>query len=254
MKTIGINIDGVLRNSLDRFDIQYRKVFIHNPSIIAMNEADMTVKEFTEEELAKIDQMVIEKTAELITMPIDSPDLLNHYKFESKTIEMTADNFMIGEDGKLIDAVQNDINLSPEDCLNNFMFDDYALQIFGQADEYLNAMEYASKIQSIGNDNKAFKVVLLSTCKKKSIPATYSFLALKGCKIKGLIFVDEDYQKWDHCDILIDANPSALQTKPAGKISIKINQPFNQYDQADYSFDHIEKVFNKELLKTITTQ
>lgn len=252
MKTIGINIDEVLRSSLDKFDIQYRKVFIHNPSIVAMNEADMTVKEFTEEEILEIDNKIADREAELINLPIDSYNLLNHYKFESKKIEMTAESFLI-HDGKVYDsAPQEDIELTPSQCLEKFMYEDYALQIFAQSEEVPHALEIASKIQSIGSENKSFKVVLLSTCKKKAIPATYSFLALKGCKIKGLIFLEEDYQKWEHCDILIDVMPESFQTKPDGKISIKINKDFNKWDSADYSFEHIKEVYEKDFLKSIT--
>ncbi len=252
MKTIGINIDGVIRNFADKFDIQYRKVFIHNPSIVAMNETDMTIKEFTPEELEAIDRKIEEKTAELISLPLDSFDLLNHYKFESKKIEMTAESFLI-HDGKVYEnAPQESMELTPSQCLDNFMYEEFALQIFAQADEYENAMEFVSKIQAIGLENKAFKVVLLSTCKKKAIPATYSFLALKGCKAKGVLFLDDDYQKWEHCDILIDVMPESFQTKPKGKISIKINQDFNKWDEADYSFNHIKEVYNKEFLKSLT--
>lgn len=252
MKTIGINIDGVLRNYLDKFDKQYRKVYIHNPSIVAMNEEDMTVKEFTEEEIEAIDKKIEEKTAELITLPIDSFDLLNHYKFEPKKIEMTAESFIIHDGIVYENAPQEKMELTPSQVLDNFLFEEYALQIFAQADEYDHAMEYASKIQAIGLENKSFNVVLLSTCKKKAIPATYSFLALRGCKIKGVLFVEDDYQKWEHCDILIDVMPESFQTKPKDKISIKINNDFNKWDEADYSFNHIKEIYNKDFLKSIT--
>ena len=98
MKTIGINIDGILRDSFTKFDEQYRKVFIHNPSIIAMNEKDMSMREFTPEELEEIDRKIEEKERELLTLPMDSANFLNHYKFEEKIIEMTADNFIMHED------------------------------------------------------------------------------------------------------------------------------------------------------------
>jgi hypothetical protein len=97
----------------------------------------------------------------------------------------------------------------------------------------------------------SFEVVLLTTCKRKAIPATYSFLALKNCRIKNLVFVDEDYQKWEHCDILIDVMPEAIQAKPKGKIAIKINKDFNKWDDADYSFDNIKEVYNKEFLVSL---
>ncbi len=243
MKTIGINIDGVIRDSESKFDKQYRKVFIHNPSLVAMNDGDMTVREYTEEELDEIDNKIKQRESEFICLPMDSPNILNHYKFESQKIEMTVFN---GDDDP-----HDNIELTPEQNFEKFMFEDYALQIFAQAEEIDRALECISKMQAIGADNNEFRVVLLSTCKKKAIPATYSFLALKGCKIKGLVFVNEDYQKWDYCDVLIDVSPEALQSKPQGKKSIKINTEYNKWDEANYSFDHVKNVCDKDFLKTI---
>ena len=77
MKTIGINIDGIIRDSFNKFDSQYRKVFIHNPCLVAMNEEDMTIREFTEAEMDEIDRKIEEKEKEMLTMPMDSSDFLN---------------------------------------------------------------------------------------------------------------------------------------------------------------------------------
>jgi hypothetical protein len=251
MKKIGINIDGIIRDSFEKFDSQYRKVFIHNPCLVAMNETDMTMREFTNEEMDEIDKQIEEKESEMLFLPMDSSDFLNHYKFEQKEIPMTADKFLVHNGEVYDDAPQENIIISPEKALHNFMYEDYALQIFGQTEEIGNAMDVVNRIQGVGLENGSFEVVLLTTCKRKAIPATYSFLALKNCRIKNLIFVDEDYQKWDHCDILIDVMPEAIQAKPKGKIAIKINQDFNKWDDADHSFDNIKEVYNKELLASL---
>ena len=95
MKKIGINIDGIIRDSFEKFDSQYRKVFIHNPCLVAMNETDMTMREFTNEEMDEIDRQIEEKEAEMLVLPMDSSDFLNHYKFEQKEIPMTADKFLV---------------------------------------------------------------------------------------------------------------------------------------------------------------
>ena len=246
MKTIGINIDGILRDSFTKFDDQYRKVFIHNPSIVEMNEEDMSMREFTPEEIEEIDKKIEEKERDLLTLPMDSPNFLNHYKFEEKIIEMTADNFIMHEDVVYEDAPQEPIVVSPDKAFDNFLYEDYALQIFGQAEEIGSSMNIANRIQSEGLESGKYNVVLLSTCKRKAVPATYSFLALKNCRIKKLIFVEEDYQKWDHCDLLIDISPEAIQSKPSDKKVIKINNDFNKWDEADLSFDNIRDLRNSE--------
>jgi hypothetical protein len=103
----------------------------------------------------------------------------------------------------------------------------------------------------MGLESGKFEVVLLSTCKRKAVPATYSFLALKNCRVKKLIFVNEDYQKWNHCDILIDVMPEAIQSKPSNKTIIKINQEFNKWDEADHSYETIRDLYRDDLIQTL---
>ena len=251
MKTIGINIDGIIRDSFNKFDSQYRKVFIHNPCLVAMNEEDMTIREFTEAEMDEIDRKIEEKEKEMLTMPMDSADFLNHYKFEEKEIKMTAENILVHNGEVYEEAPQDKIIITPEEALDNFMYEDYALQIFGQTEEIGNAMEIVNKIQAMGLESGKFEVVLLSTCKRKAVPATYSFLALKNCRVKKLIFVNEDYQKWDYCDILIDVMPEAIQSKPSNKTVIKINQEFNKWDEADHSYETIRDLYRDDLIQTL---
>lgn len=251
MKTIGINIDGIIRDSFNKFDSQYKKVFIHNPCLVAMNEEDMSIREFTDEEIDEIDRKIEEKEKEMLTMPMDSADFLNHYKFEQKEIKMTAENVLVHNGEVYEEAPQDKIIISPEEALNNFMYEDYALQIFGQTEEIGNAMEIVNKIQAIGLESGKFDVVLLSTCKRKAVPATYSFLALKNCRVKKLAFVNEDYQKWDYCDILIDVMPEAIQSKPSNKTIVKINQEFNKWDESDYSYDTIRDFYRDDIIQTL---
>jgi len=249
MKTLGINIDGIIRDFNSQFDKQYRKVFIHNPSIVGMDEDTMTYKQSTEEEDKIIEQKVKDKERELITLPIDSYDLLNHYKFSSQSIEMSKFIDMDRVEGVNFDPIE----LTPKQNLDDFLYEKYPFQIFGNAEEFTGAMDVVNKIQSIGLTSGKFNVVLLSTHKAKAISATYFFLSKFNCRIRKVIFLNSDSEKWDHCDALIDVVPSALQSKPSGKTSIKINHLFNQWDAADYSYDSIKEVGNENFFNRIFT-
>jgi hypothetical protein len=238
MKTLGINIDGVIRDFYTQFDKQYRKVFIHNPSIVAMNETDMTYKAFSEEEEKNIEAKILEKEKELITLPVDSFDLLNHYKFDTETIEMD----------KRINAENYDaIQFTPKENLDNFMYEKYPFQIFATAPEYSGAMDAVNKMQHLGLSKDLFQVVLLSTHKGKAISATYSFLGGLNCRVRRIEFLTNDSDKWNICDAVIDVMPKTFQSKPEGKTSIKITHPFNQWDAADYQFDSIKEISNNEI-------
>lgn len=249
MKTLGINIDGVIRDFNNQFDKQYRKVYIHNPSLVGMDEETMTVKLSSAEEDKMLEQKIKDKERELITMPIDSFDLLNHYKFASQSIEMS----------KFIDMEKTEnvnfdpIEFTPKQNFEKFMYDEYPFQIFGNAEEYQGAMDTVNKIQSMGLTKEQFDVVLLSTHKAKAISATYFFLSKFNCRIRKVLFLGSDAEKWDHCDAIIDVVPGVFQSKPEGKTSIKINHLFNQWDAADYSYDSIKDVCNENFFNRIFT-
>jgi len=232
MKTIGINIDGVVRDFWTQFDKHYRKTYINNPSIVEMNQ-DMTVKEPTEEEWKKTEEMIKLKTSELISLPLNSYDLSNHYRFEE------------------VKSIDGETTLSPREALNEFMYQKYPFQIYGQAEEYMGACDAVNRIQAYGLSNKIYNTVFLSSVNSPAIPATFHFLAKNASRIRNIVFVDEDFEKWDHCDVLIDCVPEAIQDVPDGKIVIKIEQPFNQWDTVEHTFKSIKEVnpnFLEELI------
>lgn len=245
MKTLGINIDGVIRDFHGQFDKQYRKVFIHNPSLVGMDEETHTYKALTESDEDELEKKILEKERELITMPVDSFELLNHYRFDSKSIKMSKLDTPEGVD-------YTPIEFTPKENLENFMYETYPMQLFTMAEEYPGATNAVNKIQQIGLENKLFDVVLFTTLKGKAISATYGFLGTKvGCRIKKIMHLNSDSEKWDHCDALVDIMPASFQTKPRGKTSIKINHLFNQWDAADYSYDSLKEICNIEFFNRI---
>jgi len=256
MKKLGVNIDGVIRDFLSQFDKQYRKAYINNPNIVAMNE-DFTVRNYSDEEWQELSESVDKKEKELISLPVDTIDLLNHYQFEGQT-ELGGEEF-----------------ITPQKALDEFLYNTHAFQIFGMAEEYTRELELEEKkivndkevikkrkimkkamheinrIQAFGLREELFETVLISKLKDQSITSTFHFLAKSGCRVKNIIFVDEDHLKWDYCDVMIDCVPEVFQAKPENKIGIKINREYNQWDKTDFSFDFVDEVNNPDFLKKI---
>lgn len=247
MKTLGINIDGVLRNFIEKFDQHYRKVFINNPSLVSMNHTDVTLQTLTDEEQQALEERIKEKELELLTLPVDSGNLLNHYKFNPKNITMSKLDEHKGIEGINLDPIE----YTPQQAMEKFLFEDYPFIIYGQADEYKGAMEAVNKLQFLGLSKNLFNVVLLSTLKSKAIAPTYFFLGKEHCRIREVKFVDSDVDKWNHCDVLIDVVPESFQNKPSGKTSVKINHPSNKWESADYSYEHIKEFCNQAVLDKI---
>jgi hypothetical protein len=58
--------------------------------------------------------------------------------------------------------------------------------------------------------------------------------------------------KWEHVDILITADPKTLETKPNGKVSIKVINHYNKNSESDYTIlDLKELIDDKKTLEKI---
>ncbi len=102
--------------------------------------------------------------------------------------------------------------------------------------------------------NKLFETVLITDLKANAITANYFFLHKTGCRARNVQVVKDNADKWNYCDVLVDASPEAFQNKPEGKISIKIDRLYNQYDEADYTLKDLKDVNNDMLLKKLFKQ
>ena len=208
MKKLGISIDGVIRNYLDAFDKQYRKHFIFNESIVEMSD-EFQYKEPTEQDLEERTKMIEKKIKELISLPVDSNDLLNHYEFK-EIKQFATDNVFNPEKPDIIFDNFKDFDnkiLTPQESLEKFMYEQYPFKIFGDSEEYVNAMSHFNRIQSYGLQNNLFETVLITDLKTNAITANYFFLHKTGCRAKVMQVVKDSSDKWNYCDVLVDANP-----------------------------------------------
>lgn len=241
-KKLGINIDNVIRNYIERFERVYIHTYIDNPSQIetedqvvddgmgGTKEIPVNIKELSQEEEQEKERDINQQIQQKIKKPIDSNDLLNHFKFEA------GKNYL-------------DQEVTERERMHEFMYDLKPFNIFGQAEPYNKAIDSFHRIQQMGEGEDAFDVILLSTLKSQAITATYFFFSNYGCRPKHVSFVKEDIDKWDFCDAVIDASPETLQTKPEGCLSVKINAEYNKWDMADYSFNSLHEVMENEAFK-----
>ncbi len=162
----------------------------------------------------------IEKS-ELKVSEIESFDLTKHYSFESVA------------------------------RLNSFLYLESPLEIFGHADQLYDGLmsKFNSFLDEIKDDTN-HEVCLVSREANKAIPSTFFFLSKTGARINNIKFVTSNEDEWCDFDVLITANPIALENKPAGKISVKINAPYNKESQADYTLDSILEIINDSDLRT----
>jgi len=151
---------------------------------------------------------------------VTSFDLLDHFKFESI------------------------------DEMNKFLYIEASLEIFGHADQlHDNIMTHFNTFLMDIKDDEEHEIVVVSREVYKSIPSTMFFLSKLSCRADKINFVQNHEDMWEGIDVLITANPKALEAKPDDKISVKINAQYNNEVGADYTLDNIMEFMHDENLR-----
>lgn len=148
---------------------------------------------------------------------VKSLDLINYFEFKDKT------------------------------QLNKFLYQEASLEIFGHADQIEdNIMNDFNEFIMDIEDDEEHEIELVSREFDKSIPATYFFLSKLACKIKNIRFVKNYEEFWNGIDVLITANPIALDAKPEGKTSVKIESSYNKNSKSDFTFETFRAMLKDE--------
>jgi 5'(3')-deoxyribonucleotidase len=179
-----------------------------------MARIGISINEVLRDTLSQLDytysKYISEKETTVTRDEITSFDLTNHFEFESTK------------------------------QLNRFLFDEASLEIFGHADQmFENLMTKFNMFLVDIDEEEEHTIELVSREYLKSIPSTLFFLSKLGCRATNIRFIKQNEDEWDGLDILITANPVALENKPDNKISVKIKAPYNSNSVADYELNSI---------------
>lgn len=137
-----------------------------------------------------------------------------------------------------------------KDEMNNFLYVENSLEVFGHGDQtHDNIMHAFNSYIFDVVDEEEHEVIIISREVGSSIPATLFFLSKLGCKANNIKFVTKYEDKWDHVDVLITANPKALETKPEGKVSVKVEASYNKDCDADFTIEKLTDFFKSEELQ-----
>jgi hypothetical protein len=194
MKKIGIELNGVLRDTLEKFKQVYEKHLIdHNHPDLEPTTYEIDLSGNTE---------VIEGGQpfkyEIIGEPT-SLELDKHFAFQNK------------------------------EELYSFMFEEYTMELFGHAPSTeINTFNLLNDLYYDLRDK--FDLLIVSDEIGKSKPASLFFLAKFGCLLEKVVFYSESTKDrlWNEVDILLTSNPDHIQNKPENKTVIKFNTKYNQ--------------------------
>jgi hypothetical protein len=216
MKKLGIEVNGVLRDTIEKFTQIYQKNLIDN-----------NLNEFVGQTF-KID--ISGNTEEIIQSEPHNYEILS----DVTSLELTTH-----------------FSFKNQDELYSFMYEDYTMELFGHAPSTeLNTFNLLNEIYYDLRDN--YDLTILSDEIGKSKPATLFFLSKFGCLLEKIVFYSESTKNiiWDEIDILLTANPVLLLTKPVDKILIKFNTEYNKHIDSEYEINSLSEF--KGVLEKIT--
>lgn len=212
---IGIEVNGVLRDTFGKFSQVYEKHMIEN------YESENTNQTFTMDMSGNtsLDGIEDDFTYEIIE-PIDTFELKNHFKFKS------------------------------DEELYDFMFNDFPMQLFGHAGS-TETFTFNDLNNFYTKNRDEYEIFIVSDEIGKSKPATLFFLSKFGCLIENIKFYSNSTldNMWDTIDILLTSNPNLITTHPDNKVLVQYVTEYNKNIDNKYKIDKLEDF--DELIKQI---
>lgn len=215
MKRIGIDINGVLRDTIGRFTYLYEKYLVDFKTDQFLGQTyELDYSGNTELISEEISNFEYKKISEVTSLELDS-----HFSFKNK------------------------------EELFSFMYEEYSMELFGHAPS--TEMTTFNTLNEIYfNFRDEFNLLIVSKEIGKSKPASLFFLSKFGCLLEKVSFFSEITKNnmWDEVDILLTSDPSLLLEKPKDKITIKYNTSYNKDIPSDYEISFLsdfEKIIKK---------
>lgn len=219
MMRIGIDINGVLRDTVGKFTQLYEKHLIDSDQESFLGETykiDMSGN--TELIGEEIENFEYKKISEVTSLEMDK-----HFSFRNK------------------------------EELFSFMYEEYAMELFGHAPS--TEMTSFNTLNDFYIEFRdSHEILIVSNEIGKSKPSSLFFLSKFGCLLEKVIFFSEITKSnmWDNVDILLTADPSLLLEKPKDKFLIKYNTLYNTEVNSVYSIDSLSELsglIKNEILK-----
>jgi hypothetical protein len=181
-----------------------------------------------------------------------------HDYFLSSELEEEEETFEYGKEGKVQnDNLLNYYKFQSKEELDNFIFIDYPIEIFGHAGiSYNTAITDLNKL-IYENKEHNFTIIGLDELGKAK-PATLFFLSKNGFMGNNIKFTmsSEIGDLWKKCDLWISDEKRIIDSCPKNKRSIKFNTDYNQYFTNTLEINkltEIEKTWLNYSERTITS-
>jgi hypothetical protein len=213
MKRIGIEINGVLRDTIGKFTQVYEKHMIE--------ESDDGNKTYEIDLSGNTEENTVENNFEYkIINEVTSLELMSHFAFKDS------------------------------DELYSFMYEDFVMQIFGHAGS-TETFTFNELNDFYINFRDDYEIIIVSDEMGRSKPASLFFLSKFGCLVENIKFYSNStlQNMWDGLDILVSANPKLIENAPENKTIVKYETPYNKNVKCEYEIDELKKL--NEIIKNL---
>lgn len=159
-------------------------------------------------------------------------------------------------DEKKENVLDKYIKFDSHKALNEFMYIDYPLEIFGTAKAMGKnlARDITAWMEEMTNrEDEEFRVIYYSLNEEAlTIQSSFFFLSKLGTRVREVVFPKSIDEMENKCDVIISSSESSIQwAKDNNKLSVKIetNYKDNTSDEerttvADFDYDSMEDVIN----------
>ena len=213
MKKIGIEINGVLRDTIGKFTQVYEKHMIE--------ESDDGNKTYEIDLSGNTEENTVENNFEYkIINEVTSLELMSHFAFKDS------------------------------DELYSFMYEDFVMQIFGHAGS-TETFTFNELNDFYINFRDDYEIIIVSDEMGRSKPASLFFLSKFGGLVENIKFYSNStlQNMWDGLDILVSANPKLIENAPKNKTIVKYETPYNKNVKCEYEIDELKKL--NEIIKNL---
>ena len=213
MKKIGIEINGVLRDTIGKFTQVYEKHMIE--------ESDDGNKTYEIDLSGNTEENTVENNFKYkIINEVTSLELMSHFAFKDS------------------------------DELYSFMYEDFVMQIFGHAGS-TETFTFNELNDFYINFRDEYEIIIVSDEMGRSKPASLFFLSKFGCLVENIKFYSNStlQNMWNGLDILVSANPKLIENAPKNKTIVKYETPYNKNVKCEYEIDELKKL--NEIIKNL---
>jgi hypothetical protein len=210
MKKIGIEINGVLRDTIGKFT----QIYEHNMLGDGVSES-------------------VDRTYEL-RVSGDSEDIIENTEINNFKYELLSDVKSLN--------LKDHFAFKDENELYSFMYEDFVMQIFGHAGSTETfTFNDLNDLYLKHRDNN--ELLIVSDEIGRSKPSSLFFLSKFGCLLEKVKFYSNTTINtlWDEVDILLTANPDLIINHPKDKIVVKFLTIYNKNVNSDYEIKSLKE-------------